>query len=292
MKMSHYNDKNTINVNTAVVAGVALLSAAIIIMIVVFAVMNTFSGKEEAGSQVQEQDGYIQYGGYNVPRYDNVPINNYDTQQFVRSENGRMTYPDATAGIDVSEFQGDIDWNAVKADGIEWASIRIGRRGYTEGGIAPDAKYAVNAAGAQQAGMEYGVYFFSQSITVEEAREEAQYVLDTLSGAKLAGPVVYDWEDINKEEARTINVDTATLCAMANEFCSVISAAGYKTEVYFNTYTGYSRYDVSQLKTDAFWLASYGDTPNFYYDFERWQYTHEGTVNGISTHVDMNLKLK
>lgn len=289
--MKSYNDKDTINVNTAAVAGVALLAVAVLVMIIVAVLIPAFSSKESAPPP-STVDGYIQYGGYNVPKYDNVPLNEYDVQQFTRAENGRMAYPNATTGIDVSEFQGDIDWNAVKADGIDWASIRIGRRGYTEGGMAPDAKFAANRDGALAAGLEYGVYYFSQSITVDEAREEAQYVLDTLAGAKLEGTVVYDWEEINEDGARTANVDTATLCAMANEFCKVISDAGYKTEVYFNTYTGYSRYDISQLNADAFWLASYSDTPNFYYNFERWQYTHTGTVNGINTNVDLNLKLK
>ena len=140
--MKPYNDKDTINVNTAAVAGVALLAVAVLVMIIVAVLIPAFSSKESAPPP-STVDGYIQYGGYNVPKYDNVPLNEYDVQQFTRAENGRMAYPNATTGIDVSEFQGDIDWNAVKADGIDWASIRIGRRGYTEGGMAPDRKSVV-----------------------------------------------------------------------------------------------------------------------------------------------------
>ena len=114
-------------------------------------------------------------------------------------------------GIDVSSFQGAIDWGQVRDAGVKFVMIRVGGRGYgQEGTLYADARAAENYAGAKAAGLRVGAYFFSQAICVEEAQEEAAYVLELIRDWTLDMPVVYDWEYLN-EEARTANVDKRTL---------------------------------------------------------------------------------
>ena len=128
---------------------------------------------------------------------------------------------DTRTGIDVSVYQGDIDWEAVKADGIDYAIIRLGFRGYgSTGSMNLDENFIANIEGATAAGLDVGVYFFSQAITPEEAREEAEFVLHYLEGYELTYPVVFDWEVIGKTTARTYGLDTRTLCESANAFWS------------------------------------------------------------------------
>lgn len=127
-----------------------------------------------------------------VPKFD-YPLNEYDTEGFTE-QNGFIQYPGAVLGVDVSEHQGDIDWQAVRGAGVEFAILRVGYRGMTEGGLNVDATFEQNYQGAVDAGLQVGVYFFSQAVSEEEAREEANFVLQTLNGRELAYPVVFDWE--------------------------------------------------------------------------------------------------
>ena len=135
------------------------------------------------------------------------------------------------------------------------------------------------------------MYYFSQAITVEEAREEAAYVIEQVKDYDLTYPVVFDWERQNYAGSRTQTVPSvSTMCKMANAFCEDITAAGYEAMVYFNPSEGYKQYDLSQLMDYPFWLAQYNSVPTFYYDFDMWQYTSTGRVPGISGNVDINLR--
>ena len=193
-------------------------------------------------------------------------------------------------GVDVSSYQGDIDWARVKADGVDFAILRVGGRGYTEGGLYADTKFEQNLQGALDAGLEVGVYFFSQAITVEEAEEEARFVLDKIRGYALTGPVVFDWEALGKSEARTYGLDTDTLCRCALAFCELVEEAGYTPMIYLTSYAGYVKYDLSRVMDYPFWFAEYDKAaPTFYYHFQMWQYTSKGSVDGIQGNVDMNL---
>jgi hypothetical protein len=130
----------------------------------------------------------ITYGAYTVDVLQGVPVNGYDPAAF-RREGSVMEYAagETRLGVDVSSYQGDIDWARVKADGVDFAILRVGGRGYTEGGLYADTKFEQNLQGALDAGLEVGVYFFSQAITVKEAEEEARFVL-TRSGVCADGP--------------------------------------------------------------------------------------------------------
>ena len=212
-------------------------------------------------------------------------------------DRGRLTYEKdgkrAKTGVDVSIYQGEVDWPAVAADGIDFAILRVGYRGYTEGGLFPDQTFAQNLQGALDAGLEVGVYFFSQAITPEEAEEEADYILEALGGRKITYPVAFDWEPITPgENARTDGLDGAALTRCAVAFCKRVEKAGLRPAVYFNQTQAYLRYDLRELADYDLWLAEYGVRPDFYYRFDLWQYTHTGTAAGIKGDVDLNLDLR
>ena len=195
-------------------------------------------------------------------------------------------------GVDVSSHQGDIDWNAVAAAGVEFAMVRIGFRGYAEGEINEDAKARTNIEGAKAAGLDVGVYFFSQAISPEEAAEEARWAIEFLAGYELELPLVYDWEHVWSEEARTADlVDPELLTACARSFCDTVAEAGYEPMVYFNGYQARDLYDLTALKKYGFWLAQYADAMDFPYAVDLWQYSETGAVDGIDGKVDLNLWL-
>ena len=195
-------------------------------------------------------------------------------------------------GIDVSEHQGAIHWQQVADAGIQFAMLRAGFRGWgSEGTLNEDAYWLSNFRGATAAGLQVGVYFFSQAITPEEAREEAQFVLSLLDGEVLQLPIVFDWETVGSPDARTANMTPRQLNACALAFCQEIEQAGYDAMVYFNQDQARWMYDLLALQEAGypFWLAMYTDTMTFAHKLSMWQYTDSGNVPGISTDVDMNL---
>ena len=202
-----------------------------------------------------------------VDEAEGVPVSQLTADDFETGEDGIPVYTgdlyETRLGIDVSFYQGDIDWARVKADGVDFAILRVGGRGYTEGGLYADTKFEQNLQGALDAGLEVGVYFFSQAITVKEAEEEARFVLDKIRGYALTGPVVFDWEALGKSEARTYGLDTDTLCRCALAFCELVEEAGYTPMIYLTSYAGYVKYDLSRVMDYPFWFADYyieGDT--------------------------------
>ena len=190
-------------------------------------------------------------------------------------------------GIDVSKFQGNIDWNAVKADGITFAIIRCGYRGYGTGALVEDSTYRKNIQGAINAGLKVGVYFYSQAINEAEAVEEASMVLSLVSGYSLPLGVYYDTESVAGGRANAISANERTACAVA--FCETIRNAGYKAGVYSYASWFYNALNFANISKYNTWIAQYRDTLSFNYKYNIWQYTGSGRVNGISTAVDMNI---
>ena len=218
---------------------------------------------------------------------------NYNWEN-LENENGRMVYyedgePVSATGIDVSDLQGDIDWYAVKNDGVDFAMLRCGRRGQTEGNLYTDSKFFQNVTGATQAGLPFGVYFYSQATNEDEAREEANYVLDLINGTGVLYPVVYDQEFVSGSEARANGLSSEQLTKNAQAFCSAVETAGYTPMVYGNQYD-LSRLSLSKLKCSV-WYAEYScDHPtSTFHNLIMWQYSHTGSVSGISTQVDLNI---
>ena len=179
-----------------------------------------------------------------------VPTNEL-TEEFFSSSSGRIEYTgsdyDVLRGVDVSEHQLDIDWKQVAASGVDYAYIRVGWRGYTEGGLFEDVYFERNIQGALDAGLHVGVYMFSQAVTVQEAIEEADFVLERIGKYNVTLPVVFDWEKIEAAEARShgLTMELRTDCARA--FCETVKSAGYVPCVYFNRNLGYYGYDLTRL---------------------------------------------
>ena len=200
---------------------------------------------------------------------------------------------EGVAGVDVSSYQQDIDWTAVKEAGVEFAIIRVGYRGYKSGELDLDNCFKEHIEGALAAGLDVGVYFFSQALTPEEAAEEAEFVLDEIEGYTITYPVVYDWEEVEVSGgARTDEMNMLMLTSCAKAFCDVVEQAGYVPCVYFNQTYGYQQFNLMSLKEYQFWLAEYDTHPSFAYHFQLWQYTNEGSVPGIQGNVDMNICFK
>lgn len=194
----------------------------------------------------------------------------------------------STLGIDVSEWQGQIDWQQVRDAGVEFVMIRIGWRGSEQGLLTQDSMAQTYYEGAKAAGLRVGGYFFSQAINPEEAVEEAQFVLDVTAGWQLDMPLAYDWEYISAD-SRTAGVDNDTLTACAAAFCSYIEQAGYESMLYFNTHHAVHRLDLEALADYGFWFAQYDHNLDTDYRVDLWQYTDTGSVPGIEGNVDINL---
>ncbi len=235
----------------------------------------------------------LHYGSYYLEYHENLPVNTYRAEGF-KNQSGFMTYADleTTIGIDVSYYQGNIDWQQVKDSGIDFAILRLGYRGYSAGNLAEDVRFQEYIDGASAAGIDIGIYFFSQAITVQEAKEEAEFVLSKLGNYAVTYPVFFDWEIIGIKPARTDGLSTQALTACAKTFCDTIADAGYTPGIYFTKYLGYISYDLSQLADYEFWFAEYSKTPGFYYDFDMWQYSDTSKIPGISGRVDMNICFK
>lgn len=225
--------------------------------------------------------------------YEGLEMNGLDTENFYIAANGFLTYSDggitSYAGIDVSEHQAEIDWDAVTASGVDFAMIRVGYRGYTAGTISADPYFQQNIEGALAAGIKVGVYFFSQAVTTEEAVEEADFVLSLIDGYDVSYPIAFDWELVQDESARTNELTSEELTACTIAFCDRISEAGYQPIIYFNQMAGYTHFLLTDLNHYDFWLAEYNQTPNFLFSFHMWQYSSTGTVDGINEPVDLNI---
>lgn len=222
--------------------------------------------------------------------------NPYDKSGFWRSGDV-MSYKGegytAELGIDVSDHNGTIDWTAVKDMGVQFAFIRVGYRGYTEGGIHEDAQFKTNIINARKAGIPVGTYFFSQAINEEEAIEEAQFVLEHVKDYGLELPIVYDPETIADDSARTTGLSKEQLTANALAFCNAVSEAGYEPCLYVNNMWQAYSLSMEQFNDIQIWLADYRDQPQSPYHFEYWQYSYagNGTKIGSDTDVDMDIRL-
>ena len=247
---------------------------------------------------------YIEYGGKQIPVYEGRDrIRLYEGDFYWNGDRLEYCGSDFITrfGIDVSAYQNrasenqTIDWEAVAADGVEFAMVRVGLRGYSSGAIAADQFYAENIEGAMAAGIETGVYFFAQAITVEEAIEEADFVISLLEGHEINGPVAYDWE-MQDSTYRVYGTapEMATACAIA--FCQRIEEAGYTPMIYAGQYVSYIKYDQGAVSQYLSWYPEYKSAsseklyPTFYYQMDYWQFSSSCTVAGIGGRVDADIQ--
>ncbi len=193
------------------------------------------------------------------------------------------------AGIDISKEQGLIDFNKVKKAGIDFVMIKAGARGYGSGQLILDENFEKNLQGATQAGLETGVYFFSQAVTETEAVEEASLVLTSLKETKLIYPIVFDMESIKGDTARIDSLKKEDRTKIAKAFLETVKTAGYKTMIYGDKEWLLTKINLSTLSEYDIWLSQEADIPDYPYKFSIWQYSFNGTVDGISGKVDMNI---
>ena len=180
-------------------------------------------------------------------------------------------------GVDVSNHQGTIDWAALKRQGIDFAYLRLGLRGYGEkGSLYPDRSFDSYYSGARAAGIDVGVYFFSQAVNNDEAIEEADYIKSLLGDETIDFPVAYDWEIIKDDDARTDGVSAAQATACAKAFCNRVKELGYTPIIYSPSKELYFKYDLTQLADFDIWYCEYANVPTFYYQFSMWQYSSSG----------------
>jgi lysozyme len=293
---------NTVKILITALCCVLFLSAC------VAATQEGDKGEQEdstTGVKTEEKDGKeffvfqdVEENSYRAELLENVPRNTYDFSKLHTDEQtGFKTYEDeengvtSRIGIDVSEFQGeDIDWKQVRESGIEFVIIRLGYRAYGETGeLVLDDMFDRNMQGALDAGLDVGVYFFSQAITPGEAVEEAEFVLEHVRGYEIDGPIVYDTEEIKGDTARTDNNTRQEFTNYCKVFCDTIEQAGYDPMIYANMKWMAFTLDMEQLADYDFWYADYHDVPQCPYEYEIWQYSETGAVPGINANVDLNV---
>lgn len=221
-------------------------------------------------------------------------MNTYSADNLTYDENGIPVYYEngekiSHLGVDLSEFQSSVDFTAMKNAGVEFVMLRVGGRYYGEGGLYQDKNFETFYARAKDAGLKVGAYFLSQAITPEEAKEEADYAIQTLGGKQLDFPIAFDWENIAEDDARTDNVTNEELTKIAEAFCDAVNSAGYKSIVYSNAVQMMIQYDFDTMKDYDFWLADYREFPTMPYKFNMWQYTKEGVIDGFDGTVDLDI---
>lgn len=231
------------------------------------------------------------------PISETLKKNDYLQENFQVKADGEMEYhlngnKVSKKGIDVSKYQGEIDWNLVRGSNVEYAFLRLGIRGYESGAIVLDETFETNIQGATSAGVGVGVYFFTQAITVEEAIEEADFVLEQIAPYQVTYPVVLDVEDITDELARTKNLTKEERTEIAIAFLERIKEAGYTPMIYGNLKTFLVMLDMEKLEEYSKWFAYYTYPIYFPYAYDYLQYTEKGTVLGIEGEVDLNLSFQ
>lgn len=206
------------------------------------------------------------------------------------SENTELGFANGSGklGIDVSRWNKEIDWEKVKADGIEFAIIRCGYRGATSGSLVLDAMYEANIRGAIEAGIPVGVYFFTQATSEVEAVEEASMVISLIEDYDVDYPVFLDSESAGGN-GRADRLEAEERSRYHKAFLETIASAGYETGVYASKNWLNNRLDMTQLSQYKVWLAEYADAPTYEEYYDMWQYTSKGTVDGIETRVDLDL---
>lgn len=232
-----------------------------------------------------------------VPIIKDIPGNTLNNDNFVKNEKGELEYKEndkviSHKGIDVSKYQGTIDWNQVATDGVEFAFLRIGYRGYGTGAIQLDESFKDNYEGATKAGIKVGVYFFSQAIDKKEAKEEARFVIDNLKEYKVKCPVVFDTEEVASGEGRMKDISSKKLTDITIEFLETVKDKGYTPMVYANIKWFVSNLDMSRLADYEKWFAAYTSPLYFPYEISMWQYSDAGKVAGIQGNVDINISFK
>ena len=236
-------------------------------------------------------------GGWFVYQHFFAPKEGFSPDDFTKNEEGRLLYTGkdrdvhARFGIDVSEFQGVIDWTRVRDAGVEFVYVRAGYRGYANGKLKEDGMVRQNVTGARKAGLDVGVYFYSQAINAREAVEEAEFVLGILEGLDINLPVAIDIEKSEAENARTKDLTGTDWTVIATAFSERIKKAGRTPMVYGNREAFEEKLERQSFPEARTWFAYYSFPLKKRTSFDIWQYDQHGHVDGIEPEVDLDLML-
>lgn len=227
---------------------------------------------------------------------DKIAANTYDLTK-IKIVNGQMAYYQdgekaSFLGVDLSKSNGTVDFEVLKAEGIDFVMLKLGGRGYESGLITLDDNFPKNMAKAAEAGLEVGVYFFSQAITVEEAEKEADFVIENLVPyqKQMTYPVVFDMEYVANDEARIELTDEETKTEIADAFLTKIADAGYQPMIYGNKNWLLTAILPEKLLDEyPVWLSDQSPVPDYPYDFKLWKYAAGETIPGVEGTVDYTI---
>lgn len=243
---------------------------------------------------------YLTINGQNSERYyvtynENIPACTYDWSRLDSSDKNNWIYydenkqPVSIRGIDVSKYQGDVDWKKVADAGVEFVIVRMGFRGMNEGTLEVDPYFKKNVEGALKAGLKVGIYFFSQAVNKKEAIEEADFVLDAIKTYNITYPVIFDTERVATYDARANSISYAQRTDNTIAFCDRVAEAGYTPMIYANTKYMVMGIDLERLEKYEKWFAVYSDNITFPYHFSMLQYSESGSIPGVTGNVDLNI---
>ena len=255
------------------------------------------TGDEKADKEPLTLDYVDAYGEHFTAVINpDLKMHDYNWDYLVRkgssfiSYNGDPNY-EVRQGLDVSAHQGEINWKKLKKAGFKFVFIRILARAYGEKGqLLPDQRFEENYKGARKAGLDIGVYVFSQAVDKKEALEEADYVIGHLKGKELDLPVVFDPEKIRNDKARTDNVSGAQFTKNTIAFCEKIRKAGYEPMIYSNMVWEDQVFEMEKLQDYPVWYGDYEKQPQTPYAFTFWQYTEKGEAPGVSGRTDLDIQ--
>ena len=236
-------------------------------------------------------------------RYNFAEINNNLAKSIIDNDKisiddktGYYSYEDdkyeSVAGVDLSVYQGDVDFSKVKNAGFDYCMLRVGYRTYGGGVVTADANFETYVSDALKNDLDVGVYFFTSAISTAEAKEEAQFVLDAIKPYNITYPVVVDVEEIVSGTSRQESLSVEELTEIVKTFCETIEDAGYDIMIYSNLKGFIANVNLEELEDYDKWFANYDTTPYYPYKFTMWQYSQSGSVDGIDGDVDLDIYLK
>ena len=222
-----------------------------------------------------------------------APKNDYDLENGLINENGIYTYKDnkreSIKGVDLSKYNGEVDFLKLKESGIGFVMLRLGSRGYGTGKITLDEKFVEYAQNATLAGIQTGAYFYSQAVNETEAVEEANYIVGAVSGFNVKYPIAIDIERVEGDEARTDKLTNAERTAIVKTFCDTVKGYGYKPVIYASKEMLVADLNLEDLSDYDVWLSDESFPTDYPYRFSMWQYNKKGRIDGITDDIDLDM---
>lgn len=254
--------------------------------------------KEATGDKEYDKDNYYAIEDDNGKKtyYEiikDMPRNDYNLENNLINENGLLTYKDSkresVKGVDLSKYNGTVDFTKLKEAGVGFAMLRLASRGYGSGKISLDEKFVEYAQNAQVAGIQIGAFFYSQAVNENEAVEEANYIVGAISGFNVKYPVAIDIERVSGDEARTDKLTNKERTSIVKMFCDTVKGFGYKPIIYASSEMLVGGLDLKELQDYDVWLADEKIPTEYPYRFGMWQYNTKGHIDGITGDIDLDI---